>query len=57
MKNEVFKLHGQWFVAFNGRTTASGWPERGPAEACLQLLTEGHGVLLEDGVVKWIHNG
>ena len=52
MKNEVFNLHGEWFVSFNGRTTGS-WSERGPAEACLSQLKAGNGEITESGVVQW----
>lgn len=51
MVNEVFCLHGQWFLFFDGKVTGS-WLERGPAAAALSLLKKGLGSIVE-GTIKW----
>jgi hypothetical protein len=55
MKDEVFNLHGLWFVSFSGKTTGP-FNAKGPALACLEQLAKGNGVIMPQGNVKWLRN-
>jgi len=54
MNNRVINLKGEWRVVFNGTILRYTWMERGPALACLDLLSKGYGVVTPDRGVKYI---
>lgn len=59
-KDEVVYLMGEYRVAFGGRLLKPTWMMPGPANACLEQLQKGHGVVADDGHIKWLpekHNG
>lgn len=53
-KDEVLYLSGEYRVAFGGRLLAPVWMLPGPAEACLQQLRDGKGVVSASGGIKWL---
>lgn len=54
MKNEIFCLHGEVRIIFNGVVVAGGWQEPGLAKAQLALLKSGYSVLTPTGGVKHV---
>lgn len=52
MADEVFNLHDIWRLSFDGIVPVTTWAERGPAEAQLELLRDGHSTLGQDGILR-----